>query len=65
MKVFEVMSLLAECPAGSEVKVRNLMTVEELIKNDALDIEGEINYQVDKCPDSVESITDDLTVIYL
>ena len=65
MKVFELMSLLAECPAGAEVKVRNLMTVEELIKNDALDMEGETNYQISKAPCGVEKITGNLIVIYL
>ena len=65
MKVFELMSLLSEQPAGAEIKVRDVMTVAEFVENEALDMEGETNYQISKAPCGVEKITGNLIVIYL
>lgn len=49
MKVFEVMSLLAECPAGAEVKFHTLMPIDELIKDGPeMELEGKPNYSLCK-----------------
>ena len=65
MKVFELMNLLSSSPAGANVKVRHVMTVEELVKNDAIPLDDELGYQLDKNPDSVEEVTEDNVCIYL
>lgn len=64
MKVFEVMSLLAECPAGAEVEFHALMPIDELIKDGPqMELEGKPNYSL--CKNTAEVEDNENGTVYL
>ncbi len=64
MRVFELMEQLSRMPAGAEVEVSMLVTVEELIKNDVIECDGEVSYSLKTSIVEVEKVSNGEIYIY-
>lgn len=60
MKVFELMSVLQDCPAGAEVEVHQLITINDLIKGGVENnIEGKDYYSYNAVVTDVSDAPED------
>ena len=60
MKVFELMNILKDCPAGAEVEVHQLITISEVIKDGVQNtIGGKEYYSYDAIVTDVAELPED------